>query len=255
MKILKRISIIGYGNVGKALTTFFLHKGVEIEQVLTRTPVIPLPNHDDSCMFITDYAKLKPVDLVLVCVSDNQINNVISLLPDNQIIAYTSGSVGLHDVQQKENICVFYPLQTFSSSNTPDLSKVPLLLEATDPILFTKLESFAKTLFNTVIQMDSLKREKLHIAAVFVNNFSNHLFHIAADFLAKNELDFNLLTPLIHETINKLETGSPFENQTGPARRNDELILKKHSSQLEGIQLDIYKTITLSIQKTYEKKL
>ena len=98
------------------------------------------------------------------------------------------------------------------------------------------------------------QRKHLHIAAVFVNNFSNHLFALAQDYCEKHQIDYQLLMPLIHETISKIDTILPKQAQTGPARRNDHEIIEKHLQLLqdEDVYLyNIYKLLNGSILKMY----
>ena len=113
----------------------------------------------------------------------------------------------------------------------------------------------AHDLSNTVYLVSSEERLILHIAAVFVNNFSNHLFAIAQDYCEKHQLDYQLLMPLIHETIHKIDTIPPKDAQTGPARRKDMEIIDKHLHLLkeEDEHLHrIYSLLTDSILKMYK---
>ena len=111
----------------------------------------------------------------------------------------------------------------------------------------------ADQLSRKVYKISSTSRQALHIAAVFASNFTNHLFTIANDILDKNDLDFEILKPLIVETINKsLESGSR-KAQTGPARRGDMEILDQHVRALKNNKsyAEIYKVITQNILDTY----
>jgi predicted short-subunit dehydrogenase-like oxidoreductase (DUF2520 family) len=98
--------------------------------------------------------------------------------------------------------------------------------------------------------MNSKQREQLHLAAVLVNNFTNHLFAEAATICSQNDLSFELLNPLIQETVNKLEDLSPKAAQTGPAVRHDQKTIEKHLTLIQERSLqEIYKVVTLAIQK------
>jgi hypothetical protein len=87
-----------------------------------------------------------------------------------------------------------------------------------------------------------------------VNNFVNHVVYLAQNEAKKNELDWSLFEPLMTETIEKLKSLSPFEAQTGPARRNDEQIVQKHLGLLSGRKKEIYELLSKSISETYLKK-
>ena len=95
----------------------------------------------------------------------------------------------------------------------------------------------------------------MHLAAVLVNNFTNHLFVEAAEICKKNDLSFNLLKPIIQETFEKIETLSPQDAQTGPAIRRDEKTIKKHLKLIESSYLkSIYKLFTSAIQNNKDDK-
>jgi predicted short-subunit dehydrogenase-like oxidoreductase (DUF2520 family) len=92
---------------------------------------------------------------------------------------------------------------------------------------------------------------KLHVAAVMVNNFTNHLYKLAEDYCKNEGLDFRQLIPLIEETAERLKTISPADAQTGPAIRHDAPTIEKHLIILEKYPhlKEIYKIMTESIQQ------
>lgn len=95
-------------------------------------------------------------------------------------------------------------------------------------------------------------RMKLHVAAVIVSNFPNHLYALAEDYCEKEGLDFKQLVPLIEETASRIKDISPKQAQTGPAIRHDKETLQKHIELLkEHPQLkNIYLLLTESIQQS-----
>ena len=110
----------------------------------------------------------------------------------------------------------------------------------------------AHLLSDKVYEFTDEQRKHLHIAAVFVNNFSNHLFALAQDYCEKHQLDYQLLKPLIRETIAKIDVLLPKEAQTGPAKRDDVEIIQKHLNILQNENLDLfnlYKLMSESIMK------
>lgn len=252
MKSICRVSIIGFGNVGKALYTYFVSRGVEVAEVLVRS----MPNEANlpsSIRVCTDFSTIQPVDMVLVCVTDSAVSDVVDAIPQSQFVAFTSGSIALVDLNRTSNIGVFYPLQTFSGEAVKDMFNVPILIESENYDELAAMRSFALTHFNRVQEMNSCDRENVHLAAVLVNNFTNHLFYIASEYMDKNNLDFQLLLPLIQETVRKLDSKSPYDAQTGPARRGDDVILNKHYAKLNGIDHDLYQLLSESIKRTYTK--
>jgi len=128
------------------------------------------------------------------------------------------------------NTGVFYPLQTFSrGQDFLSFEEIPLCIEANDAITEKLLVKLGQELSNIVYLVDSQERRLLHMAAVFACNFTNHLLGIAKDLTDSYELEFDLLRPLIRETIRKgLAANHPAEVQTGPARRGDRATMQAH---------------------------
>ncbi|WP_293895581.1 Rossmann-like and DUF2520 domain-containing protein [Flavobacterium sp.] len=244
-----RLSIIGSGNVAQHLIQAFSKAtDIELVQVFSRkaasvSHLIPIDK------VTSDFSQLKPVDLTIIAVSDDAIANVSKQLPfENQFIVHTSGSVSIEAIDSKNRQGVFYPLQTFSKSKEVDFKIIPICLEAQNVKDFEILETVAKSISNTVYEINTEQRKALHIAAVFVSNFVNHLYQIGNDICIENELPFTILKPLIQETANKILTLSPEEAQTGPAKRKDTQTLNAQLNFLtDATQKEIYKMITKSI--------
>ena len=103
---------------------------------------------------------------------------------------------------------------------------------------------------------DSERRRTIHLAGVFVNNFTNHLYALGREIVAEEGLDFEVLRPLIAETAAKaLDSGNPAAVQTGPARRGDREVIERHLAILgkESTKGKIYNEITSSIWETSKR--
>jgi len=192
-------------------------------------------------------------DAYLLSVSDSALPEILKELPSfDGILMHTSGSVGL-DVFSKniKRSAVFYPLQTFSKDKQLDYSTVPILLESEDAAVLNALQDLGKKISETVRTIDSEQRKQLHLSAVFMCNFSNYMFHISESLLKENDLDFELLKPLLGETIEKLNELSPAEAQTGPAIRHDKRTLNAHIEMLKNHPeyQNIYQLLSDQIQK------
>ncbi|MCL2412535.1 MAG: DUF2520 domain-containing protein [Bacteroidales bacterium] len=192
--------------------------------------------------------KLRDADLYFIAVSDDSIEEVAKLIPENKPFAHTSGSVNLTKGG------VFYPLQTFSKDIDVDWKNIPIFVEYNNvgarhalPLLL----EIAEKISNNVQLADAEKRRQLHLSAVFACNFTNHLWTISEDLLNEKNLSFDLLKPLIYQTVRKIETKSPKNVQTGPAIRHDLKTLEKHRKLLNKNYLIIYDILTKSIQDTY----
>jgi predicted short-subunit dehydrogenase-like oxidoreductase (DUF2520 family) len=244
-----QVSIIGSGNVAQHLIQAFA-KTTEIElvQVFSRKPELIfslVPNHK----IISDYNLLKAVDLIIIAVSDDAIAIVSAQITlKNQLVVHTSGSVSMDSLNSNNRKGVFYPLQTFSASKEIDFKLIPICLEATTRKDYQILEKVAKSISDVTYNINSEQRKALHVAAVFVSNFVNHLYQIGNELCLENDLSFEILKPLITETANKIQTLSPTQAQTGPAKRNDTQTIKAHLSFLTNDnQKEIYKLLTKSI--------
>ncbi|MBO6517531.1 MAG: DUF2520 domain-containing protein [Bacteroidia bacterium] len=231
-----KIGFIGSGNVAWHLAHALDSAGHTISQVISRNE-----NHAKELAgkfgaFFSNRLDTfdTRLDVCLICVSDDQIDQVINALPASTcIIAHTCGSQPLDVLQPASpNIGVFYPLQSFSKHKVVDMYKVPFLLEASNNRTFDRLESLADGISNKVSRANSETRLKYHLAAVFVNNFVNNLFDKAAQYLEASHLDFSVLKPIILETASKVQELTPKEAQTGPARRGDIETLTKHRKLL-----------------------
>jgi predicted short-subunit dehydrogenase-like oxidoreductase (DUF2520 family) len=250
MNAIKNISIIGSGNVAFHLGNALKNSGINIDYILARNlkegnRLAEILDSEFTC----ELKSLSDSDLVLLCVQDDVIYDLIDQIP-NSNIAYTSGSVELKQIEEK-NIGVFYPLQTFRKTDALDINKVPFFIEASNKTLEKKLIYLAKSISTNVSIMTSEQRKKYHLSAVFINNFTNHLLYLSKKEVDKNGLEWDNLLPLLEETFKKNLTSNPFENQTGPAKRNDLITIEKHLSMLDGKSKEIYQIITESIKTTY----
>ena len=186
-------------------------------------------------------------DITILAVSDDAIAEVSKKI-DNSFLVHTSGSMPLNELKNNSRKGVFYMLQTFTKDKSVDFSQIPFCLEAENKEDYQVLDSLAKMLSKRVYSISSEQRKILHVAAVFVNNFTNHLFKIGKDICDENNVPFEILHPLIQETATKILLVSPDKAQTGPAKRNDEKTIKNHLTLLNQKQQEIYNILTDAIQ-------
>ena len=245
-----RITLIGSGNVAQHLIKAFTKsEGIEIEQVFSRKKesLVHLINSDK---IVTNFSDLKEADLYIIAITDDAISEVSEQLPfQNQLVVHTSGTSSIDVLNSKNRKGVFYPLQTFSKNKTVDFSVIPICLEAENESDYNVLETVAKSISNAVFSISSEQRKALHVSAVFVNNFTNHLYQIGQEICNEHQISFEILKPLIHETSDKIKTLNPIDAQTGPAKRNDYGTIEAHLNYLTNEnQKQIYKILTQSIQ-------
>lgn len=257
----KKIVLIGAGNVAHHLAPALLRAGMNLCQIYSRTleSARDLGRKTGITYTSDTFAVYPDGDIYIFCVSDDALLSVFKSLRINEdaLILHTSGSMPLDIFKPyRQNYGVLYPLQTFSKMRNLDFGEIPLCIEAPDKEVLKTIGQIAAKLSSKVYEISSEKRKKLHLAAVLANNFTNHLYHMAGKLLEKEDLDFNLLRPLIFETAHKVMQMIPENAQTGPARRGDTNILNLHKSMLKDnrdIQT-LYVLLSQSIQQTYSKK-
>ncbi|UJH67109.1 Rossmann-like and DUF2520 domain-containing protein [Allomuricauda sp. SCSIO 65647] len=252
-----KVVIIGTGNVAFHLfKAFQTTDKVSVVQVVGRDKNV-LSTFEDEAIIETDLKKVKQADFYLLAVSDTAIFEVAQQLRNKKgIVAHTAGSVSIDALNDHLSYGVFYPLQTFSKERPVDFSVIPICVEANTRTALARLEKLADTLSDSVYQISSKQRRQLHLSAVFVNNFPNHLFTIAATICRDHDVSFDLLKPLIGETANKIRFLDPQTAQTGPARRNDIETMQRHLDELKHpLHKKIYQLLSESIRQAHEEKL
>ncbi|MBC8768451.1 DUF2520 domain-containing protein [Arenibacter sp. BSSL-BM3] len=251
------IVILGTGNVAKHLFDVFRDiNEINVLQVLGRNKH-KLSYFKDKVATSTDFSKIVDADILLIAVSDDAVAEVAQFLTGKKgVVAHTSGNVPIAALGHKSRRGVFYPLQSFSEGKPIDFKKVPICIEAENKVDLKSLQELAQLVSFQVHEISSNQRKSIHLAAVFANNFTNHLFAIAGEICADNDLPFSILAPLIKETVEKLDYLPPIEAQTGPAKRNDVKTMESHLNQLKNKNYqDIYSLLSKSIKEKYGQKL
>ena len=251
---MKNIILLGSGNVATHLGIALKNSNYTIVQVFSKSiKNAKLLAKKLDTHFTNDLTKLKPADLIIVSINDDAILSVLSKIKDTAIV-HTSGSIGLDVFKQKfTNYGVFYPLQTFNKEIDINISEIPFCIEGNSLEFEKQLIKIAKALSNNVVKMNSQQRKQLHIAAVFACNFSNHMYSIADELLANNNIDFKILLPLIRKINANLENYRPKEVQTGPAKRKDTAIIQEHIATIKENEIkELYHKISENIIKYHE---
>jgi predicted short-subunit dehydrogenase-like oxidoreductase (DUF2520 family) len=232
------IVILGSGNVAAVLGRKFKAAGHTILQVVSRNAPAASKLAYEWDTESTNYPSIinRNADVYIVAVSDDAIDDVVENLQlPKKVIAHTAASVSKDVLKNvSDHYGVFYPLQSLNKENI-NLPDAPIFFDGSDELTKKKLESLANSISpQHVSQANDDARMKLHVAAVFVNNFTNHLYALAESYCKKEGIDFRDLLPLIEETVLRLKNISPSTSQTGPATRNDEETVQKHLALLEA---------------------
>jgi predicted short-subunit dehydrogenase-like oxidoreductase (DUF2520 family) len=253
-----KVGIIGAGNVATHLVKGLVKAGIDIPVVYSRTLASAeiLAQHAPQAMVTneTDFRQLPPAEAYLLAIPDQALSSFLqrAVFPENALVAHTSGTQSLELLATLAGVetGVFYPLQTFSKEKDVDWKQIPICVETSSATAEQTLLQLATVLSEQVVPMNGEARRKLHLAAVFACNFTNHLWGVAQDLLLKAELPVNLLEPLVQETVQKAFQFPPFSVQTGPARRGDLNTLEAHLEllQQEPLYRQLYQTLTKSIQ-------
>lgn len=239
-----KIAIVGKGNVASHFSTEFKKtEGICAVEISSRT-----------------FEGLESgFDIVLITVSDSAIATVaaeISVrIPSYEgVVAHTAGSIEMDILSPYfKHYGVFYPLQTFSKGiPVSNFREIPFFVEGSDRDSYDLLKKTASRISDFVYDYDSAKREKMHLASVFANNFVNAMYQCAEEILGHENIPFQVVHALIRQTAEKALSFSPSSCQTGPARRGDIAVMKKHLSLLEDSP-KLYEIYSLLSQYIFEK--
>jgi predicted short-subunit dehydrogenase-like oxidoreductase (DUF2520 family) len=250
------ISFIGSGNLAWHLAPALDNVGYAVKEVYSQDP-----KHARALVGRLYQADVKSTldfstsssDIFIIAVTDDAIREIAQeiVLPEDSILVHTSGSQPLSvlDYAATSNIGVFYPLQTFSKAKKIDFSDIPIFIESEIDEVTKVLMKLGKSISKKVKPVSSDYRKALHVAAVFASNFSNHMLTISKNIADKHKIDFEVLKPLIAETLNKSINLGPENAQTGPAKRGDMEILDRHLDFLsdDPAVAEIYKVISQHI--------
>jgi predicted short-subunit dehydrogenase-like oxidoreductase (DUF2520 family) len=244
------VVIFGFGNVGQHLYKAFKKKKVNVVQVYSPSLEV---SEKKGTQFINVISQVRDADVYIVAIKDDAISSFSASLPfENRLVVHTSGTSALKSISENQRRGVFYPPQTFSKDAKLKWKNIPICIEAENEKDLLLLKKLGGMLSNKVVELSTEKRQELHLGAVWVNNFTNHLFHLAEDFLKEAEVDFDLLKPLMLETVKKLNSITPSEAQTGPAKRHDTKTMEAHLALLKDPKhKEIYTLLSESIQSKF----
>jgi len=228
------IIIIGQGNVACNLHAAFLRKNIAVEMISSYTGLDSIAQN---------------ADVYIYAVQDNALAEVIAKVhvPERAMHVHTSGTISL-DVfgPDKPHCGILYPFQSFSKAHIlEDFSSIPTFIEAKGIDDISAVYTLALTLTPHIYETTQSDRERLHVAGVFANNFTNYMYAVAKEMLKGTQIPFKALLPLIDETAAKVHTLSPKEAQTGPAIRGDKNVIEHHLELIkDDKQKKLYRIIS-----------
>lgn len=251
--MIKTVSIIGSGNVATLLAKALLKKDINIKNICSRSMrnAAKLAELVDAKPIINVADLDSDIDLLIISVNDDSIKNVVANIELDLPVVHTSGSVGVEVLSKFSNHGIVYPFQTFSKEREINISEVPFLIEANSSMLKSKIEQFLQeNISNKIHETDSVSRSKIHLAGVLSSNFTIQLLIEAKKILKSIDIPFELLEPLVKESIAKAFAIGPEKALTGPAKRGDEDTIRKQASLITSKTLrSVYQDVTILIAK------
>ncbi len=261
--MVQKVCFIGAGKLATQLSKAMRIEGYDIVQIYSRT--------EDSakslakalqCAYTTNVGMLTiEADLYVCALKDSVITEVLNKtkgFSKGKILVHTAGSMPLDILARyAENYGVLYPMQTFSKKKEVNFSKVPFLIEGSNSQVVENLSNIAEKFNSKSYIVSSEDRKKIHLAAVFVSNFANHVYALGSDLVQSVNVPFEVLLPLIDETAEKVHYMSPKEAQSGPAVRNDRNVIEMHLSMLKENEnlMKIYRMMSESIYEMTKKTM
>jgi predicted short-subunit dehydrogenase-like oxidoreductase (DUF2520 family) len=250
------IVIIGTGNTATILGRKLKAAGHRIVQVFGRDTMAASKLAYELGTGSTNYWNVvnRDADIYILAVADVAIDEVLKELQlSGKTVVHTAASVSKDVLKAAgEHYGVFYPLQSLRKE-MDYLPDIPIIIDASDAATLDELEVLAHSISDKVVEAGDEQRVKLHLAAVLCNNFVNHLYVLTERYCKRNDIDFQLMLPLIRETAARLDTISPKQSQTGPAIRNDQSTIAKHLSLLKD-DPQLYKLYNLFTESIYNSR-
>ena len=246
-----KIALIGTGNVATHIATRMIELKLDVYGVLgssnTKSQAF---SRKTGIKAILNYQDLSEADLAIVCIQDNKLEAILCETLKYCNCVTTSGTFDVTKLpEMRFRAGVFYPLQSFASDTKVDFSKIPFFIEAPDKLFETELLELGNSLGKEAVAFNATDRTNLHITAVFLNNFTNHICALGNEFAQSKAIDFSWFEALIDETFRKIKRGPSFKDQTGPAQRGDSETMQKHLLLLDEMKAKVYSTLSESIQQ------
>ncbi|PIE84707.1 MAG: hypothetical protein CSA07_01205 [Bacteroidia bacterium] len=250
------VALVGAGGVASALGEAFAQAGIGIASVYSRTrehAELLAGRFGAEAFWGNGFGVNQPAALTVVASTDTAIVDLLGRVAEGGIVVHTSGSTSLPTLPAVPT-GVFYPLQTFTLGRRISLEGVPIFIEGSTRKVEQILSDYARAIGARPIPASSSKRRHLHLMGVVGCNFVNALLGACEQIAQCGELDPHVITPLLHETIQKWLDIGAHAAQTGPAKRRDEFTLMRHrvllSEELPDL-IPLYETLSELIVRAH----
>ena len=244
------ITVIGNGNVGSLLAKSIDNlKEFKLLDWYGRNWL----NNEIPKNGINKLYNLKKAELYILAVSDDSIDMFFNFISIDSLVIHCSGATSIDIFKYHPRSGVLFPVQTISKFNDDLFKNTPFCIEAKNKNDLDLLKKLTLSLGGSYECLNSIQRANIHLSAVWVNNFVNHMIYKGRKICDDNNIPFSILEPIIKNTIKQTLINDPKKIQTGPARRHDNKTLKKHDELINDLNdKELYNTITKSIQNSYE---
>ena len=259
--MISTVVIVGTGNVAWHMASKLSEAKIET-LVLGRNETArqDFTNMEHVHFYTSKTDRMFDAQVILLCVSDDAVQHSAQFfngrIGQNQVIAHTSGTLEgniLYDITGHWGS--FWPVQTLRKGSPPQSGIIPVVITAGSMFAQTWLTALAQIIHSPFVITDDGHKKHLHLSAVLVNNFTNHLMALAEKYCTDHNVDFTVLRPLILETALKVQHQNPANTQTGPAARGDQSTLERHMAMLTDLPelKTLYTLFTTSISKMYHE--
>ena len=180
-----KIVLIGSGNLATQLSLAFKDANQEIVQIFSRTEAHAQELAEKiGCAYTASLDAVQAdADIYILAVKDDALAGLAATLcgsRPNALFLHTAGSMPMevfkgHALQYG----VLYPMQTFSKNRRVNFREIPCFIEASSPEALATVRALAASISNHVVDCDSEKRKKMHLAAVLACNLTNHCYRLA----------------------------------------------------------------------------
>ncbi len=244
------INIIGAGRLGLhwlvALSNLTSHC---IQQVVSKH----LDPKDADWPVISTLAKLKPADISIICVADDQLQSTIHQLSEHvevdssQVFIHCAGRYSSDILSPLANLgaqtAAIHPLKAFTqTTNAHAFNHCPISLEG-NPQAIKQIEPVLRELGARPFLIDKAQKPLYHSACTIASNGLVGLVHAANQLFTacgiSSDLAQQLTLSLLSTSLNNCHSSDNLLSAlTGPIARGDKQTVKAHLDSLAN-QLDI----------------
>ena len=261
------MNIIGAGRLGKTVGRLFQKTGlIQIQQIKNTQHKSAL----DACQFIhagaavTHWSEIKPADIWLLSCPDDTISEALGelltneLIEPNNVVMHCSGALAsqlLKPQSASYYVCSIHPVHSFVNpeNSYQHFNGTQCAYEGDASALTIMLPLFEK-IGAQLFEIDSDNKTLYHTATVLACNALVGLLDASLECLnaagVAPEQAAQLLSPIVHQTVDNVLQNNPTDALTGPLVRGDIDIITNQLAATEALNTgisDIYTSLSLRL--------